>query len=88
MLLPPPRILSLWLITLDRDLLPECGLDLDLNLDPEREPEGASEFWVELCPDLNTGALDRGLVKRLLGMVALSRGPAASRVFSSASGAS
>ena len=86
MLLAPPRILSLWFITLDRDLVPERGLDLELALDPERGPEGDSELGPGLDPDRNTGALDRGLVKRLLGMVALSRGLAASGV--SASGVS
>ena len=88
MLLAPPRILSLWFITLDRDLVPERGLDLELALDPERGPEGDSELGPGLDPDRNTGALDRGLVKRLLGLVTLPRGLAASEASFSTSGAS
>merc|ERR1719350_1946679 len=54
-LLAPPRILSLWFITLERDLVPERGLDLELALDPERGPEGDSELGPGLGPDRNTG---------------------------------
>ena len=68
--------------------MPERGLDLELALDPERGPEGDSELGPELGPDRNTGALDRGLVKRLLGLVTLPRGLAASGAFFSTSGVS
>ena len=49
-------------------MFPERGRALELSLDPDRE------LVVELDPGWKTGALDRGLVIRLLGMVALPRG--------------
>ena len=61
-------------------MFPERGRALELSLDPDRE------LGVELDPGWKTGALDRGLVIRLLGMVALPRGWTPSEVSFSVSG--